>query len=213
MRKLQRGPAPSCLNNYHHGANNWTKETPTTAEKADIWVALEAMQGQRCAYCEGPINKDNRHIEHFRQKAAHIYPQGTFLWSNLFGSCNRENSCGKHKDRIGTYPPAVLIKPDIEDPERFLVFTPDGGVSPRKGLSAADENRAKETIRIFNLDTTLKPIRHREVCGYVQTAEYLAALAESFKEEEWMPLLQQEIAATAHLPFATAIKHVLTRQG
>lgn len=209
MRQLIRGKAPGCLKSYRHGTHNWDAVTKT--DKDDIWTELGVMQDQRCAYCEGNMATEDRHIEHFRQKGRD--PQQTFAWSNLFGSCNRENSCGKHKDRIGTYPPAVLIKPDIEDPERFLVFTPDGGVSPRKGLSAADENRARETIRIFNLDTALKPIRHREICGYVQTAEYLAALAESFKEEEWMPLLQQEIAATAHLPFATAIKHVLTRQG
>lgn len=209
MRQLIRGKAPACLKNFNHGTHNWANVT--TADKGDIWTELEAMQDQRCAYCEGEMPAAERHIEHFRQKGRD--PKQTFAWPNLFGSCNRENSCGKHKDRCGNNPPTVLIKPDIEDPERFLVFAPDGGVSPRKGLSTADETRAKETIRIFNLDNALKPIRHREICGYVQTAEYLAALADSFAEEEWMPLLQQEIAATAHLPFATAIKHVLTRQG
>lgn len=31
-------------------------------------------------------------------------------------------------------------------------------------------------------------------------------------EAEWLPLLQEEIKITSHLPFATAIKHVLTPQ-
>lgn len=209
MRQLIRGKAPGSLKKYRLGVHNW--DEVTKGDKDDIWTELEAMQEGRCAYCEGDMSADNRHIEHFRQRGRD--PKQTFAWPNLFGSCNRENSCGKYKDRIGTYPPEVLIKPDKEDPERFLVFAPDGGVSPRKGLSPEDEHRAKETIRIFNLDTALQPIRCREICGYVQTAEYFAECAEVFPEEEWMPLLQQEIANTAHLPFATAIKHVLTRQG
>lgn len=211
MRQLQRGQAPGCLKNYKHGANNWADVTP--ADKADIWIALEAMQGQRCAYCEGPTSKDNRHIEHFRQKAAHIYPQGAFLWSNLFGSCSRKDSCGTHKDNSLPYDGLSLIKPDIEDPERFLVFAPDGGVSPRANLSQEENLRAKETIRIFNLDGPLRQIRRREIEGYIQTAEEFANLATQFPETEWMPLLQEEITNTAHLPYATAIKHILTRQG
>ena len=48
-------------------------------------------------------------------------------------------------------------------------------------------------------------------CAYVQTAESFAELASQFSEDEWLPLLQEEIKKTAHLPFATAIRHVLTR--
>lgn len=211
MHQLQRGQAPGCLKKYKHGTQNWADVTGT--EKTSIWSALEAMQGQRCAYCEGSMIESNRHIEHFRQKAAHIYPQGSFLWSNLFGSCNRKESCGTHKDHCGTYSPEVLIKPDIEDPERYLVFSPDGSISPRKNLSAAEQQRAEQTIRIFNLDQPLQQTRHREIDGYIQTAETFAEMAQHFSEDEWMPLLQQEITATAHLPYATAIKHILTRQG
>jgi hypothetical protein len=37
-------------------------------------------------------------------------------------------------------------------------------------------------------------------------------LARDFPEDDWLTLLEEEIQNTAHLPFATAIKHVLTRQ-
>lgn len=209
MRKLQRGAAPACLSKFRHGAKNWGDVSP--ADKAEIWQELEIMQDRRCAYCEGEISPSNRHIEHLRQKGRD--PTVTFEWSNLFGSCNREDSCGEHKDRCPIYPPQVLIKPDSEDPELYLVFDHHGGVTPRSSLGAADRHRATETIRIFNLDASLRAIRFSQVTGYVQTAEYFAELEAAYEEAEWLPLLEQEIAATAHLPFATAIKHVLTQQG
>lgn len=208
MHKLHRGAAPTCLADFRHGLHNWGDVTP--AHKAAIWTELKAMQGQRCAYCETDIGNAQKHIEHFRQKGRD--PKGTFLWANLFGSCNREENCGKHKDRSAAYPPADLIKPDVDDPEHCLVFAADGSVSPRKSLSPTDHRRATETIRLFNLNGVLRQIRFREVAGYLQTAEAFEAMAAEFPEADWMPLLQQELSATADLPFATAIKHVLTRQ-
>lgn len=116
------------------------------------------------------------------------------------------------EDRCGTYPPEVLIKPDIEDPDAFLVFTPGGTVEPRAGLSARDHLRASETIRILGLDGALNEIRRAELSGYLQTLEYFVEIADTFPEEEWIQELQQEVSNAAHLPYATAIRHVLTRQ-
>lgn len=208
MHKLQRGNAPAGLSNYRHGKDNWGALSPD--DKTAIWRELDAMQGQRCAYCESDIADGNKHIEHFRQKDPN--PTTTFLWSNLFGSCNREESCGRHKDRRISYLPTDLLKPDEDDPEHYLVFAADGSVSPRKNLSPVDLRRATETLRIFNLNGVLRHIRFREVAGYVQTAEEIAELANDYPESEWLPLLQDELAKISHLPFATAIKHVLTRQ-
>ena len=208
MRKLHRGAAPTCLAVFRHGQHNWRDITP--ALKAAIWTELDAMQMQRCAYCEADIGNGKKHIEHFRQKGRD--PTGTFLWSNLFGSCNREDCCGKHKDRCAVYPPGDLVKADVDNPELYFVFAPNGSVSPRNGLSPTDRHRATETIRIFNLNGVLRQIRSREVAPYLQTAETFAEIAAEFPETDWMPLLQQELSDTAHLPFATAIKHVLTRQ-
>lgn len=211
MHRLHRDPvAPFGLSHYRHGQHAWSKTCPTATERAAIWDKLNAMQGSRCAYCEGPVSEDNRHIEHFRQRDR--YPQGTFDWQNLFGSCNRPGTCGDHKDKCGAYPHQDLIKPDVEDPEALLVFTPNGAIRPRAKLQPHDHRRAKETIRILGLDGALNQIRRTEVVGYIQTAELFAEMAETFSEDEWLPLLQEEILRTAHLPFATAIRHVLTRQ-
>lgn len=211
MHRLYRDPvSPMGLIKYRHGKNAWSNTCPTQPERAEIWESLVAMQGERCAYCEGPMDAADRHIEHFRQRSR--YPQGTFDWHNIFGSCNRTGTCGDHKDKCGMYPHEDLIKPDVEDPEVFFVFTPQGAIRPRANLPPNDLHRAQETIRILALDSALNQIRRAEVAGYIQTAETFAEMAESFSEDDWLPLLLEEIQNTAHLPFATAIRHVLTRQ-
>lgn len=211
MHKLHRDPvAPTGLANYRSGRDPWGQQSPNFQERQEIWTKLNAMQGHRCAYCEAAIKEGERHIEHFRQRGR--YSQGTFAWDNLFGSCNRQGSCGDFKDKCGHYSHSDLIKPDIEDPESFLIFSQHGSVTPRSGLNAANQQRAKETIRILNLNGALRQIRQKEVAGYVQTAEEFAEIASHFPESEWLPLLNAELTAISHLPFATAIKHVLTRQ-
>jgi len=211
MHKLNRDPIPPVgLNGYQHGLDAWANGCPAPGERQAIWEKLDAMQESRCAYCEARIGVGNRHIEHFRQRSR--FPQGTFDWNNLFGSCLRKHTCGKHKDSCGSYDHQALIKPDDEDPEHFLVFAADGSVSVRKSLAPNEQMRASETIRIFNLDGVLAHIRRSEVIGYVQTAESFAEFAEHFSEDDWLPLLQQELQTIASLPFATAIRHVLTRQ-
>lgn len=180
------------------------------ADKTEIWASLNLMQLNRCAYCECQIhtgpNSHHAHVEHFRQRSR--YPQGTFDWNNLFGSCNRSDSCGKHKDSQA-YQPQVLIKADQENPEYFLRFLSDGQVTPADSLTTQERHRAEETIRIFNLNGSLRQIRETYVVGYQQTAEEFLTLANEFDEDEWRPLLEQELKAIAGQPFETAIRHVL----
>ncbi|NEX17772.1 MAG: TIGR02646 family protein [Halochromatium sp.] len=99
MHQLTRPSAPGCLRRYRYGRNTWCDVSPD--EKTEIWRSLDLMQDYRCAYCEASLKtksgQPEGHIEHFRQRKHH--PQGTFDWQNLFGSCNRQESCGKHKDR------------------------------------------------------------------------------------------------------------------
>ena len=208
MHQLTRGPAPASLAGFRHGTHNWGHVC--TAEKQDIWLSLDAMQGARCAYCEADISSGACHIEHFVQKGRD--PALTFVWGNLFGSCNRQDTCGKHKDFQGRpYLDADLIKPDVEDPEQWLVFDAHGSVQPRDGMDALATHRAAETIRVFNLSGILTAIRRNHVVGYVQTAE---EIAEFFDVDPALgqQALAAELAAIAQLPFATAIKHVLSNQ-
>lgn len=209
MHKLKRSQTPpSCLATYRHGLNNWGDVTPE--DKSEIWQMLEPMQGKRCAYCEISIEPpQKRHIEHFEQKGR--LPQKTFVWSNLFGSCNYDDRCGRYKDKQH-YNSQDLIKPDIDDPEYYLVFAPNGSVSPRSNLSPSDHHKAQETIRVFRLDDgVLQQIRYRETCGYVQDAEFFAEMLNDYPDDIQIEL-QEKINETSSLPFATAIKHILTNQ-
>lgn len=210
MHKLQRGAAPVCLIRYQHGRDNWS--AVTRDDKLEIWRELEVMQGVRCAYCESEIGDGNRHIEHFRQKGRDATV--TFLWSNVFGSCNSEDSCGKHKDNCGAYNPGDLLKPDVDDADDYFIFVSDGSIAPRADLDAARKQRAEETLRIFNLAAQHGALRQRRrvaVLGHLQTVEDISELAEldPNNETQWQQWLELELQATAHLPFATAIRHAL----
>lgn len=214
MHRLNRGAAPACLAGYQYGVDQWANGIPTPPEKSDVWVCLEAMQQVRCAYCEAALVDGDKHIEHFRQRSR--YPAGTFDWYNLFGSCNRIDTCGKHKDGCGQYNHADLLKPDVDEPDDFLVFVSDGTIVPRDGQHPNARLRATETLRIFNLDAkhgALRHMRKQAAAGYLQTAEDFRQFSIEFDETEWKPLLEQELLAIAHLPFVTTIRHALIGNG
>lgn len=207
MHKLDRGAAPRCLSQYTHRKHNWSDLPP--ADRESIWQSLEAMQGLRCAYCEGLAGPGGRHLEHFEQRRSK--PQSTFLWDNILGSCNRNDSCGKHKDRQ-KYARKDLIKPDAEDPEAyFLVVGTTGEIAVRDGLGDRDRHRARETIRVLNLNGALSEIRKVRISPYVQDGlearSWLASGQATI--EEIADFFKEEISATADSPYATAIRHTL----
>ena len=150
MHGLRRPEPPECLAAYRHGRDNWETFHKNPAHVEQVRAALDGMQQGQCAYCEDRL-ADRWHVEHLWPKSR--YPNRTFLWQNLFGSCNRKHSCGTHKDQGGRpYEPKDLIDPASDDPDQYLLFGVDGMVSPRDGLATADRRRAEETIRVFNLN-------------------------------------------------------------
>lgn len=207
MHKLERPEAPACLAHYQRGPQDWQRIS--SAEKREIWEQLEAMQGERCAYCEANLPEERRHIEHFRQRSR--YPQGTFQWENLFGSCNKGDSCGRRKDKTA-YRHGDILKPDVDDPDDYLQFLSDGRIVPRSDLTERQRHRAEETLRVFNLDHergALRQMRHSAVQGYLGTVEDLQECAE-LDEALYFEYLHEELKAIAGQPFETAIRHLLT---
>lgn len=214
MRKLTRGPnAPACLALYDYAHHPWK---PSEAEKDEIWRELNAMQNHRCAYCEADISTfKTRHIEHFAARALH--EERTFLWENLFGSCVHKESCGTYKDDKNTAPYnwEQLIKPDLDDPDDYLVFVATGEIVPRPDLDPADLHRAKETLRVFNLDAEVGPLRQlrkaairKQLDSYETTWELWLADPDLLDLDAELKTLLDE-AETMH-PFFTAIRHALT---
>lgn len=208
MRKLDRSCAtpPACLGSYQHGHHTW--DDVSGEHKKEIHASLEQMQGRRCAYCEGPLDSLGWHIEHFRRKSAAHFPHLTFAWSNLYWSCDQNDSCGHYKDHgAGSYNPNDLIDPCNHDPSHFLRFRSDGTVTVRPGLSPSDEFRARETLRTFNLHDEfgrLRNMRKAAVSSYLLDVEVVA----SWSVDDRRSYAHQEIAAAADKPFGTVIQHL-----
>lgn len=206
MRKLDRScvSEPECLPNYDYRSMTW--DSLTKEDKECIKTKLQEMQGERCAYCEGPLSSLGRHIEHFRRKSH--YRNLTFQWDNLFWSCDRKDSCGHYKDHgAGPYSPDDLVNPCIDDPDRYFRFRSNGTIGIRQGLSASDIRSASETLRVFNLDENYGRLRRMRKCAalpYVQAADEILGLDPPDRAE----FIAAEIQATEHLPFSSVIRHL-----
>lgn len=210
MHRLDRSciTAPECLDDYEYRTHTW--DNVVSEHKAQIRVRLIEMQGERCAYCEGPPYS-NGHIEHFRRKTPSHFPELTFDWDNLFFACGSQKHCGHYKDRPGTgvYNSNQLIKPDVHDPEPLLYIHSTGEVRVRPHLEAADIVRARETIRVFNLnEPSLKENRRRAVRIYLSRNPDLLSDLMTFSPEEQKAFIDDEVQATSSDPYCTTIKHL-----
>jgi hypothetical protein len=111
-----------------------------------------------------------------------------------------------NKQYVQSYQLADLIKPDEEDPEKLLLFLSDGTVAIRLNLAPGDQHRAKETIRVFNLNAaSLINQRRQAVQGYLSIIEEQSVLSNA----EWREYIAEELQGAAEQAFVTAIRHIL----
>jgi uncharacterized protein (TIGR02646 family) len=209
MHKLDRTGvlAPTCLAGYQYPAQNW--DAVVAEHKGEIREKLIELQGERCAYCEGPPYFDG-HIEHFRRKNPGHYPHLTFDWTNLFLACGSLEHCGHYKDRRGAppYNPDRLIKPDIHDPDELLYFYSSGEVRVRAHLPPEKDDQANETIRVFNLnDGKLMAARKRALRIYREREPNILEALLDFCEADRKVFIDEEIQATCSDPYWTTIRH------
>lgn len=209
MRKLDRSrvAAPECLSLYKHGTHRW--EHVEGPEKQQIRARLEAMQGHLCAYCEGPLDDLGQHIDHFRCRAE--FPKLTFAWANLYWSCYQDSSCGRHKDQdAGEYDSNEILDPCCDDPDRFFHFRSDGAIHVRSGLSAKDQRRAEETLRVFNLDPKhgrLRSMRRRALESYTALEPGIMEALAELDPDDRRTFVIAELKRTAGEPFSVVIRH------
>lgn len=203
MKALNRiSPTLPHLTNFTGGLNQWREVTLSY-----IWPPLQAMQGEYCAYCESSL-REKKHVEHFRSR--NRFPQLTFSWPNLFGSCCGKRCCGTFKENgAGRYNPNDLIKPDADDPEHYLLFLTTGKVIPAKNLKGHMLVKALETIRVFNLndDPALFGRRKAALGLELDNIQALHDAKSDFSEEEWLSLLKDEIKKSEEMEYSTALKH------
>jgi len=210
MHKLIRGIPPKSLNNYNYKRQKWSEYILDEDNKTDIWDCIFEMQGYRCAYCECELTTFyNGHVEHFFQKRC--YQKLTFEWDNLFGSCRRHDGCGFYKDEQD-YIQGVLLKFDIDDPDDFFDFLYDGSIIIKNGLSAINNNRAVETLRVFNLDEEYGSLRQQRASAiklYINLINELHDYIDTYGvDENFEMLLAENLQAIDGVPFETAIRHM-----
>jgi uncharacterized protein (TIGR02646 family) len=205
-----RVPAPPCLCRYQHGRDNWG--AVDASDKEEIQRHLDRLQGGLCAYCEGSLDVLGRHIEHLRQRSS--FPKLTFEWENLFASCTQEDSCGRYKDNHAErFNPGDLLNPcdPGDDPDQFFRFRTDGTIDVRAGLAAREQHRARETLRVFNLDPDhgrLRSMRRRAVEAYQAVEPDICSALLEFSDEERRAFIREEIERTRNEPFSTVIRHL-----
>lgn len=161
MRSFKRGQEPESLAQARQKEIKWEDLQKTEfghTVKEDIRKELAKNQRECCAYCEVHINtKDNRtyHIEHLQRQSDD--PSLALNWDNLFLSCNNPDSCGRHKDNKHLqFAIEDVIDPSKEDPQDFFWYSQKNGQIFPKTKDKRIEQRAKETIRVFNLDKSKK---------------------------------------------------------
>ena len=110
---------------------------------------LSNEQHEQCAYCEQAITPegDKSHIDHFRRKAGHLFPELEFVYNNLYVSCISDEHCGRFKDSKLTSKEEFnnLIDPAVDDPREFFSFATTGEILPQNG-------KADFSICKFNLN-------------------------------------------------------------
>ena len=225
MHKLIRPEEPPELENARNiDGLDWDgfSKLNNGQDKQNVQDALMLMQNFRCAYCECSLEEHEGHIEHFRRKNPKIHPELTFVWSNLFYSCQNPGNptslfrCGISKDKLYTdgFDYNLLIDPCNDNPEDFLIFTENGGVYPKTGLSDTDKLRAETTIKMFNLNECEQGSSHNLVISRKNAIKKYKWLKEKIDKKEItaVDLDQYLDSIKEREPFVTAIFNYFGRR-
>lgn len=200
MKKLNRPVAPNCLKKLKASSPN--KWIISDSDKSEIWQALNAMQIFFCAYCERALIEENCHIEHLTPQyiLKKLKGRSIYEWSNLFGSCDHSDHCGRYKDeQVTDYDATNLIRPDTEDPARYLVFLPNGHIVIKDNLDESGIIKATETIRVLNLESSrLVNLRQKKISEFQMRLSELRDLIECSNGEDDEEIIRKEIMSLQH---------------
>ncbi len=149
MKKINKTkPPPILFTNFikKHKPKNWEDCIEITVELRNLMLNEE--QNCQCAYCESAITSDNSksHIDHYKRKAGHLFPELEFKYDNLLVSCKKPHHCAIHKDdniKKGDYD--NLINPVTDNPDKHFDYSITGDI-------LAKDKKAEKTIYMFNLN-------------------------------------------------------------
>lgn len=183
MKKINK-TAPPLFSDFikKNKPSNWTDCLEITADLRH-YMLNEEQNGQ-CAYCESAIisHSSKSHIDHFRRKAGHLFPELVCAYENLLVSCNNPYRCAKHKDgevkNKNDYDD--LINPVTDNPTVHFNYSYTGDFIP------IDE-KGKHTIDIFKLNHKSLIERRKTMAMQVNTYKNQISLEDVkniFKEFE-----------------------------
>ncbi|MCK6522098.1 HNH endonuclease [Myxococcota bacterium] len=117
---------------------------------AEVLSTLQVMFEGKCAMCERAGAKQ---VEHFCPRS--IYPERTYLWSNLLLICG---ACNHHKSDLDPFNPAAadggaaLLDPAVDIPEEHIRFDPVTGLSVFVNRREGVRHRGEDTVNACDLD-------------------------------------------------------------
>lgn len=146
--------------------------------KEDVRQQLMNDQNKKCAYCEKPIEDEQRHVDHYRPKS--LYNDLAFTWDNLVGACWKCNLDKKdnfplsdESKRYTDDEEPLLINPYIDDPAEYIAFHEEVA-EPKKGLTGLNLEKAKKTIELLLKRDSLENRRRAKWQIYKEAQNRLA---------------------------------------
>jgi uncharacterized protein (TIGR02646 family) len=181
MKKINKAE-PLFYTNFIRNNNpeNWDGCNEIKAELREY--ILKEEQKFQCAYCEGKISSDNTksHIDHYKRKAGHLFPELQFDYSNLLVSCNKHYHCAGSKDEIvkkrDDYD--TIINPVTDEPTNYFIYLLTGEIYP----TDSDPDKAERTIEVFNLKHHSLIYRRREIALSVSAYKESLGIEEVINE-------------------------------
>lgn len=149
MRKINKTDPPDYFVNFvrRNNPNNWSD---CVEIRADLRThILDEEQHSQCAYCESGITSESSksHIDHYKRKAGHLFPELVCSYENLLVSCNNPYRCANHKDRKIRNRDDYnnLLNPVSDNPSNHFDYSYTGDIIPMDELG-------KYTMSVFNLN-------------------------------------------------------------
>ncbi|MDM8558336.1 hypothetical protein [Candidatus Parabeggiatoa sp. HSG14] len=168
MMKFTRPKRPGYLDNYKVWGREYAKKKKEYIEKKrktpakwnkkikqwdQLKCDLAKLTVDHCSFCDSYplVAKHKQTVEHFRPRS--IYPKLTFVWHNLFLSCE---ICQKKGDRFSE----KLLKPDAVGYDfyrYFIINFKTGEIEINTRASKEDQERAKITRIMYGLNNYDRP--------------------------------------------------------
>ncbi|MGR3319358.1 MAG: retron system putative HNH endonuclease [Candidatus Anammoxibacter sp.] len=173
MRKINKDNPLAGFNgdNFNNRCNNWSdfhEEHKEIFEESRS-VILTNEQNKLCGYTEVYINEvTDCHIDHYKKKS--MFPELTFEWGNLIVAIGDSRFGANHKDsksgiQVNDYD--NIFNPVVDNVENCFDYTTWGEVTPKTAISEVDNQKARKTIEVFNLNHNSLKDRRRNLINII----------------------------------------------